>query len=284
MGAKKKQHYNPNFILRAFADDDTKTLWIWDKEQRSCRPVRGRKLKGGGRRYDAFAENNYYTVVDARGYRDLSVEERLADIEAAAAPVISDLVAAAQRGIYPGIGFARFEDLARFLWAQHMRSPYVRSDSLNSEESRQIFRKLALEAAGSLGAERGLLVIKHGDPSTAIETATKRAIMMEEYPQCAVDCMRRMNLELATIAPVDAHFVTSDRPCLIRPVLKPGGMAFMALTKEVAVQMTRPQDSRGELRRLPVHTVEMLNRQTFETAARFVAGPSHDYLEGLAMT
>lgn len=167
-----------------------------------------------------------------------------------------------------------------------MRSPYARSESVNSEESKQMFRDLALEAAVSLGAVRGFLVLNHGDPTAAIETASKRAIMMEDYPDCAVDCMRRMSLDLASIVHLqDAEFVTSDRPCLISPVLRPGGMAFMAVTKHVAVQLSRPQDSRGDMHRLGrlgPNTVKRLNRQTFDTAARFVAGTSRERLEMLA--
>ena len=147
-----------------------------------------------------------------------------------------------------------------------------------------MFRRLAVEAAGSLNPDRGFLVIKYGDPKAAIETATKRAIMMEDYPGSAVDCMRRMSLDLASIVSLgDAHFVTSDRPCLFSPVLKPGGMAFMAVTKHVAVQFSRPQDSGGNFHRLRLETVEKLNRQTFNTAVRFVAGPCSEYLQTLAL-
>lgn len=284
MTSRKKQHYTPNFILRGFADDSTKTLWVWDKVQERCRPVRGTKSKGGALRYAAFAQNHYYTVVDSRGNRDLSVEDHLGGIEDAVAPVIADLITYARAGLYLHLDFPRIEHLARFLWAQHMRSPYARSESVNSEDSRTMFRDLAVEAASILGADRGFLVIKYGDPTDVIETATKRAILMEDYPGSAIDCMRRMNLELARIADLQsACFVTSDRPCLISPVLRPGGMAFMAVTNDVAVQLSRPEDSWGNVHRLGPDTVMRLNRQTFETASRFVAGPSREYLEMLAL-
>ena len=283
MAQKKKHHYNPSFILRGFADEASDTLWVWDKIQRTCRPVKGTKLRGRLPRYDALTENHYYTVVDSDGTRDLSVEDHLADLETAAAPIIADLIAFARSRVYPGLDFSRRERLARFLWAQHMRSPYVRSESVQSEESEKMFRDLAFEAAVSLGADRGFLVIKHGDPRPAIETATKRAIMMEDYPGCAVDYMRRMSLELATVVHLqDAQFVTSDRPCLISPVLRAGGMAFMAVTSHVAVQLSRPEDSRGDVHRLRPETLERLNKQTFDTAARFVAGASREKLEMLA--
>lgn len=168
MTSRKKQHYTPNFILRGFVDDSTKTLWVWDKAQERCRPVRGTKSKRGALRYAAFAENHYYTVVDSCGNRDLSVEDHLGGIEYAAAPVIADLITCARAGLYLPLDFPRIEHLARFLWAQHMRSPYARSESVNSEESRSMFRDLAVEAASILGPDRGFLVIKHGDPTDVI--------------------------------------------------------------------------------------------------------------------
>lgn len=57
----------------------------------------------------------------------------------------------------------------------------------------------------------------------------------------------------------------------------------MAVTNDVAVQLSRPEDSRGNVHRLGPDTVTRLNRQTFETASRFVAGPSREYLEMLAL-
>ena len=245
--------------------------------------MKGTRSRGRSPRYDAFTQNHYYTVVDARGNRDLSVEDYLADLEAAAAPIIADLIAFARSGFYPGLDFPRKERLARFLWAQHMRSPFVRSESVNSEESEQMFRHRALEAAVSLGADRGFRLIKYGDPKAIIETATKRSIMMGDYPGCAVDYMRRMSLDLASVVHLqDAQFVTSDRPCLINPVLRPGGMAFMPVTKHVAVQLSRPEDSRGDVHELRPETVDRLNKQTFDTATRFVAGASREQLKTLA--
>ena len=92
-----------------------------------------------------------------------------------------------------------------------------------------------------------------------------------------------MKLDLVSIVHLqDAEFVTSDRPCLICPVLKHGGKAFMAVSKHVAVQLSRPQDSSGGIRRPSTETVKKINKKTFDTATRFVAGSSRERLETLA--
>ena len=107
MAQKKMQHHNPNFVLRSFADGATNTLWVWDKTQQKCRPVKGTRSRGGSPRYDAFTENHYYTVTDSGGNGDLSVEDYLEDLEEAAAPIIADLVAYAQTGLYLQVDFQR---------------------------------------------------------------------------------------------------------------------------------------------------------------------------------
>ena len=101
MAPKKKQHYTPNFILSGFADDATRTLWVWDKSQRTCRPVRGTP------RYDAFTQNHYYTLKDTSGNHDLSVENYLAGLEDEAARIITDLIRFALAPLYPPPNFKK---------------------------------------------------------------------------------------------------------------------------------------------------------------------------------
>ena len=94
-----KHHYNPNFILRRFADDSD-TLWVLDKDTGRCWPKKG----GRQNRYDAFAENGYNTVKNARGADDDSVEDFYTEVEARAAPIIDTLVSTAHARLLPHIG------------------------------------------------------------------------------------------------------------------------------------------------------------------------------------
>ena len=281
MAPKKKQHNTPNFILRRFADEAKNTLWVWDKIQRTCFQVKGTTSQGRPPRYDAFTQNDYYTLKDTSGNRDLSVEDYLADIEAAAAPIIKKLIDIAATGLYHPLNLKKTECLARFLVAQHMRSPTARAEIVNSEETMQMYHDLIHKTEMSLGADRGSPVKISGDPTAALERSSKRAIINKD--SAAVHYMRRMKLDLVSIVHLqDAEFVTSDRPCLICPVLKHGGKAFMAVSKHVAVQLSRPQDSSGGIRRPSTETVKKINKKTFDTATRFVAGSSRERLETLA--
>ena len=65
MAEKKKHHYTPNFILRGFATATGK-LWVLDKKTGRCWAKDG----GTDGRFDAFAENNYNSLLGSIGKRD----------------------------------------------------------------------------------------------------------------------------------------------------------------------------------------------------------------------
>ena len=92
----KKHHYTPNFILKRFADQTRRTLWVWDKQQHTCRPVKG----GRDERYNAFLANHYNTIFD-KSVTDRSIEEFLENVDGRAAPVIRKIVDVARTGLLP---------------------------------------------------------------------------------------------------------------------------------------------------------------------------------------
>ena len=118
-----KHHYNPNFILRRFADEHG-TLWLLDKNTGRCWPKRG----GRRRRYEAFLENGYNTVTDSSGADDDSVEDFYTEIETRAAPVIDTMITVAHSGLMPAIGPEAKEYLIRFSLGS-VRSVAVRASS-----------------------------------------------------------------------------------------------------------------------------------------------------------
>ena len=117
-----------------------------------------------------------------------------------------------------------------------------------------------------------------------VETACKTMIKMQDSHGGALEHMtKHMSLDVAIVrTATNAHFITSDRPCLISPMLKPGGMVCMPVAQDVIVQLSKPEESLGDLHSLSPEKVHHHNRQTMLTATRFVAGPSKEYLEQLA--
>lgn len=73
---KKKHHYTPNFILRGFATT-AERLWVLDKTSGHCWAKDG----GPDARFDAFAENNYNSLLDSAGNWDTSIEDHLEKID-----------------------------------------------------------------------------------------------------------------------------------------------------------------------------------------------------------
>ena len=96
----------------------------------------------------------------------------------------------------------------------------------------------------------------------------------------AVRFMTRMSADLLTTAHGgDGHFITSDRACLISPIARPEGKVLMALTRDVLLQLSRSEESRGDV--VDADAADTLNTQAFRAATRFVAGPSCGYLRSL---
>lgn len=278
MGKKKKHHYTPNFILRGFTSDKGR-LWVLDKTTGHC------WSKGGGadHRFDAFAENNYNSLIGSAGSPDTSIEDYLEAVEDGAAPIIRDLVDYASADLYPTLSHESRSKLAEFLWAQHLRSPWTRHRMGESEDGRRYFQAAVDMAKQIFGLDAAQVASLLGRSQALIEGGAKMVVKGSNTHEI-VRLMSGMKIDLARIPVRNGHFVTSDRPCLIAPVARSEGKVLMALTKAVMLQLSRTGESRGELVPVNADTVDRLNRQTFGTATRFVAGPSADYLKALWKT
>ena len=273
---KKKHHYTPNFILRGFASTAGRRLWVLDKTSGHCWAKDG----GPDDRFDAFAENNYNSLLDSAGNRDVSIEDHLEKIEDAAAPIVRDLVDYAAAGIYPTLSDERRAELAQFLWAQHLRSPRVRERLKESQDARRYFQQVVERATRLFGLDAAQAESLLGRPEAFVRDAAKMMVMQTETHRTR-RFMTGMSVDLVTVAARAVHFVTSDRPCLIEPVATTEGKVLMGLTQVVMLQLSRPDESDGELISVDADTAERLNRQTLRTATRFVAGPSRQYLKSL---
>ena len=155
-----------------------------------------------------------------------SVENYLAGLEDEAARIITDLIRFALAPLYPPPNFKKKECLARFLWAQHMRSPAARAEIVNSEETKQMYHDARLRAARPLGADRGIVVLKNGDPAAALARASKRALMMTEDSD-AVHYMRHMKPRPGKYRPPPRRRIRHKRPAMPDlPGTQPWGKGF----------------------------------------------------------
>ena len=112
-----------------------------------------------------------------------------------------------------------------------------------------------------------------------MKEAIVKAPTAPDQPDGAVVSMRRMSVDVLRIVPsADAHFITSDRSCLVRPILRRGGDVLMPIAGHVAVRLSRPEDSPGALHSIGASTALGINQRIFDAALRYVAGPSRDSL------
>ena len=102
-----KHHYNPNFILRRFADN--------------------------------------------------SVEDFYTEIKTRAVPVIDTIVAIANADLLPPISQIDKEHLVRFLWAQHLRSPFERITTLQDGTARRAMDEAILDTCRELAIPPSLI-------------------------------------------------------------------------------------------------------------------------------
>ena len=279
MAESKKHHYTPNFILKRFADQASRTLWVWDKQRHTCRPVRG----GRNERYNAFLENHYNTVFGA-GVADRSIEKFLENVESRAAPVIGMIVDFTRCGLLPILNVREKECLCQFLWAQHLRSPHLRAQWAEHPRSTQMAYRSILSTAMEMDVAPSEVRSLLEEAEDVVADATKMLVTMEHCR--SLDYMTgMMSLDLGRVSTsTGGRLVTSDRPCLIgkSSQFEQGGRVCMAVAEDVMVQLSRPQDSRGDVYRLGIRRLNQLNRQTFRAATRFVAGSRREYLENLA--
>jgi len=274
-----KHHYNPNFILRRFANEQ-RTLWVLDKDT-------GRIwAKKGGRsgRYDVFAENGYNTVRYADGTEDSSVEDFYTEVEALAAPVIDTIISVTNIDLMPAIGAIDKDNLVRFLWAQWARSPAQRLHSLREGTAEGAVDEALQDASARLGVPLFFVqALFTNNLEQIIQNAIVKAPTGPDQPDGAVFHMRRMAMDILKIPPsVESHFITSDRSCLVEPIRQPGGYVFMPISQNVSIQLTRPENSSGVLASVGARTVERINSAILNAALRYIAGPSAEHLSALS--
>ena len=153
---------------------------------------------------------------------------------------------------------------------------------VNNEESRQVaFDSIRQAAKGSDLPESEVRRLME-DVESLVEGAAKKIVTMQ-YSRSQDYMTNRMSLDVGRVPPTaDVRLVTSDRPCLIGPLLKPSGRVCMPIAERVLVQLSRADESPGDLDTLGIQRVREINGETFREATRFVAGSCPEYLQHLA--
>ena len=247
-----KSHYVPNFLLPRFANEEG-LLTVLDKETgRSWR----KKGTEDNARFDAFAEHGFYSD---------DVEKALSRAEGDAAPVIASLIEGADRDEVPA--HAEHEK-ARLCW-------FLLLQTLRIQEVKNFLRQ-----TGWQGPENPKRVYEE-----ILSTRAEDVLQGRNDAPERIELLRMMSMDvlLAKAGDDSPGYLVGDHPCLKNSAnrsLHPD-MVVMPLSSRVTVQLCR--HGTGNLcAELPPAAVRGANRQMYQYAHRFVAGPSKKALQSAA--
>ena len=245
-----KSHYVPNFLLPRFANEEG-LLTVLDKETGGSW-----QKKGGGKvRFDLFAEHGFYSD---------DVEKALSRAEGDAAPVIANLIEGADRDEVPA-------------YAQHEKAPlcwFLLLQTLRIQEVKKFLR-----LTGWRGPENP------GNVYEEISTRAEDVLKGRDDAPERIELLRMMSMDVLVAKDRDDSpgYLVGDHPCLKNSAhrsLHPD-MVVMPLSSRVTVQLCRY--GTGNLCvESPPAAVEDANRQIYQHAHRFVAGPSNEVLQSAA--
>ena len=129
MSKPKRHHYIAQMHSKRFADSGG-ILHVFDKRF----PQKGIQKRTPK---NLFVERDFYTQVDAKGTKDVSVEtEFLARLESEASLVIEKIVSAGRRGNFPDLSPDEREILKTFFFTQFSRVPNTQDRA--TDEVRQM--------------------------------------------------------------------------------------------------------------------------------------------------
>ncbi len=134
----KRHHIVPRFILENFVDN-LGNLHVFTKN-----PRRRFQAKPN----NAFAEKYMYSIQHEDGTKDQRVENKLAEEEGDAAPVISKIIDVARQRRSLDIGLEEKRALLKFWRVQHRRSRHIRGAFSGSE-----YLDLALPLLEAMGVQ-----------------------------------------------------------------------------------------------------------------------------------
>lgn len=115
MGAPAKDHFNPQFLLRHFADAEGR-LYFFDKRIAERRVRRGSPAS-------LFFHKHLYSTIEADGTKDRTLDVFYRGIENESAPIIARIIEAARRRCTPALSLAEKEAWDLFLYNQWRRVP-----------------------------------------------------------------------------------------------------------------------------------------------------------------
>lgn len=282
MAKPKRHHYIPRVYLKNFTNSNGK-VWVYDKELNTLKELSTK---------DTTLEKELYTITDADGNKDYSLEEFFGKIETTASPIINKIInkqvisleEKTQLSLFVALldnrTVAAIDDYNKtssdiLMWIKDVRLYHGEFDSLinkmecSKEEAMQKFK----DAKIRLNKETNL--------KSLIELA---GISAEYFSQ--------MEWRILYIKNKNCNFITSDNPLFLLPekisndygygIATPGVQKIIPLTSNIILSI-------GDLGNIAVHgctisermRIRQINMLLFMSARRFVIANSKGLLKNL---
>jgi Protein of unknown function (DUF4238) len=216
MSEPKRQHYVPRFYLANFCREGGR-LWVRDTEKQQNRWDRPENV----------AVINHYYSVEREGKRDNTIEKGLAELEAAAVPLIAELAAGKQLPIeskdilslYAAFQWLRVPDFQRGVdkVGAHMVRRTMDMMFRDEEDVKKSLEEFTRDTGQVIEKEpKDLLNLMR---SENLEVEIKRSLsleMMLKQADTFANMFRQMDW-LVLHAGDECSFVTSDNPLVLAP-------------------------------------------------------------------
>lgn len=270
MSTPKLQHYNPQMILRRFAEDEG---WLYCcNRQESGRPIWKSKPE------KVFAENHLYTVRNDDREPDVSIENDFSILEGKVSVVIDKIIETALKGETPCLDADEKDCWLRYLCRQRRRTP----DGARPIVEKYIERK-SVEFQTFYEKRRGRPCTLNElteiyDPAF-LERSKKNCFAhfaMLEPRADVMELLRNTSIMTAVIQNPKKNFVCGSRPV-------DGFGDWFTVSSKVAIKLTSPRgiDNLVVLDDTSTSAIRQINQDIVKRST-FFAGPSRELIESLA--
>jgi hypothetical protein len=216
MSEPKRQHYVPRFYLANFCREDGR-LWLRDTEKQQNRRDRPENV----------AVINHYYSVEKDGEHDNTIEKGLAELEAAAVPLISDLAAGKQLhieskdifSVYAAFQWLRVPDFERSVnkMGEHVIRRTMDVMFHDEEDVKKSLQEFSRKTGRVIekGPKEMLKFLRSENLKIEIKRSLSLEMMLKQADTMA-NIFRQMDW-LILHAKGDCSFVTSDNPLVLCP-------------------------------------------------------------------
>ena len=282
MAKPKRHHYIPRVYLKNFTNSNDK-VWVYDKKLKTLKELSTK---------DTTLEKELYTITDAEGNKDYSLEEFFGKIETTASPIINKIinkqVISPEEKTQLSLFIALLDNRTiaaihnydktsceMLTWMKNMRLYHGEFDSLINK----------------MNCSKDEAMQKINDAKIHLNKETNLKLLID-LAGTSAEYFSLMEWRILYIKNKDCNFITSDNPLFLLPekisndygygIATPGVQKIIPLTSNIILSI-------GDLGNIAVHgcvisekvRVRQINTLLFLSAKRFVIANNKGLLENL---